>query len=118
MLCPIWYEEYSLKPGDSLRESIDFGLRDAKRCVIILSPHFLTNPGWAKAEFNAAVGRHISQGGSLIIPIWHNVTRAEVAEYSPMITDTVAINSSIGIEETARTLFPSTDVLRRRKTPL
>src|ERR1700722_6369740 len=34
-LCPVWYDEFSIKPGDSLRESIDAGLRDSKRCVVV-----------------------------------------------------------------------------------
>src|SRR6185437_10444299 len=29
-LCPVWYDEYSLKIGDSLRLSIEKGIRDAK----------------------------------------------------------------------------------------
>jgi TIR domain len=48
MTCPVWYDEYSLKVGDSLRESIDKGLREAPKCVVVLSPNFLSNPGWTK----------------------------------------------------------------------
>jgi TIR domain len=47
-LCPVWYDEFSMKPGDSLRESIDAGLRDSKRCVVVLSHNFFTNPGWGQ----------------------------------------------------------------------
>jgi hypothetical protein len=99
VLCPVWYDAYSLKPGDSLTASIDAGLRDSKRCVIVLSPNFLTNPGWGKGEFNAAVNKHFSSGGNVLLPIWHGVTRSEVAEYSPLIADIVAINSDLGADE-------------------
>jgi hypothetical protein len=105
MRCPVWYDEYSLKVGDSLRESIDKGLKEAAKCIVVLSPNFITNPGWTKAEFNAAMSKHISSGGSVILPIWHNVTRAEVEEYSPLIVDTIALKSDIDIDELARKLF-------------
>jgi hypothetical protein len=104
VLCPVWYDDYSLKPGASLRESIDAGLRDSKRCVVVLSPNFLSNPGWTKGEFNAAVTKHFNSGGNVLIPIWHDVTRQEVADYSPLVVDIVAINSNIGVEEVFRRL--------------
>jgi len=49
MLCPVWYDEYSLIAGQSLRESIEKGLRECKKCVLVLSPSFLANGGWTKA---------------------------------------------------------------------
>lgn len=101
-LCPVWYDEFSLQPGMSIRESIDKGLRDSKRCVIVLSPNFLENPTWGKAEFNAAISKHIYAGGNVIIPIWHGVTREQVANYSPLIVDIFAINSNVGADEVFR----------------
>jgi hypothetical protein len=98
-LCPVWYDEFSLRPGDGLRESIDAGLRDSRRCVVVLSPNFFTNPGWGKAEFSAILNRQFSSGGNVLIPIWYGVTRKQVAEYSPLVVNTIAINSDIGFDE-------------------
>ena len=51
LLCPVWYDEYSLKVGDSrLRANIEKGLKEARKCIIILSPNFLSNEGWSKAD--------------------------------------------------------------------
>ena len=105
MMCPVWYDEYSLKVGDSIRESIDKGLGDAPKCILILSPHFLSNPGWTKGEFNAAMGKHFSAGGSVLLPVWHGVSKAEVAAYSPMVADIQALKSDRAIDELARELF-------------
>jgi hypothetical protein len=115
MRCPVWYDEFSLKVGDSLRESIDTGLKEAPKCIVVLSPHFLGNPGWTKAEFNAAMHKHIASGGSVILPIWHNVSRADVADYSPLIVDTVALKSDIDIDELTRNLFLVINQLRRSR---
>lgn len=35
MLCPVWYDEFSLAVGDSLRASIDKGLHESPKCVLI-----------------------------------------------------------------------------------
>lgn len=106
MLCPVWYDEYSIGVGDSLRESIDNGIRDAKKCIVVLSRNFFSNPGWTKAEFNAAMGKHVASGGAVILPIWHGVSREEVFEYSPMLADVRGLPSTLGMDEMARRLFP------------
>ncbi len=49
----IWYDEYSLQVGDSLRESIEEGLKKSDRCILILSQEYLKNEGWAKREFDS-----------------------------------------------------------------
>jgi TIR domain len=100
-LCPVWYDEFSLKPGDSLTKSIDAGLHDSKKCIVILSQNFFTNPGWGRGEFNAIVNRHFSSGGNILIPIWYGVTRNEVAAFSELVTDIVAIDASIGVGKVA-----------------
>lgn len=105
MLCPVWYDDFALKVGDSLRESIDEGLRECRKCLVILSPNFVSNPGWNRGEFNAIVTRHFSAGGGVLLPIWHEVGRAEVAAYSPLVADIVALRWSDGIENIATKLF-------------
>lgn len=105
MMCPVWYDEYSIGVGDSVRESIDRGIRDAKKCIVVLSPNFLTNPGWTKQEFNGAMGKHVDSGGEAILPIWHDVSKEEVFEYSPMLADIRGLPSTLGIDEMARQLF-------------
>lgn len=103
-LCPVWYDAYSLKPGDSLTQKIGAGLRDSKRCVIVLSPNFFSNTGWGQGEFNAIMNRQFAEGGNILIPVWHNVTRKEVAAYSPLLVDTVGINTNEGLDEVFRKL--------------
>jgi len=97
-MLPIWYDEYSLKLGDSLRESIEKGLKECKKCILILSPNFLTNSGWTKTEFNTIFTREIIETKNLVLPIWAGVSIAEIYEYCPILVDRVGINWDKGIE--------------------
>lgn len=103
-LCPVWYDEHSLNVGDSLRAAIEEGLKSAKKCIVILSPHFLSNDGWTKAEFDSVFTREMLEKQNVILPIWHNVGSRDVYEYSPRLADKVGLQSSLGIPELAAKL--------------
>lgn len=94
--CPVWYDEFSLEVGDSLRESIEQGLKQAKYCILVLSPNFLNNEGWGKKEFNAVFTKEIVEERDVVLPIWHNVSKKDVYEYSLSLADKVALNSKTG----------------------
>lgn len=104
LMCPVWYDEYSLKVGDSLRGSIEQGLKETKKCIVILSPNYLSNEGWGKAEFDSVFTREILEKSNVILPVWHNVGVKEVYEYSPRLADKVGLKSSLGASELARKL--------------
>ncbi len=97
-LCTVWYDEFSLKIGDSLRESIEKGIKEAKKCILILTKNYLDNPGWGKKEFASIFTREIIMNEKIILPIWYGVTKQEVYEYSPALVDTFALiwPSSVG----------------------
>ncbi|MGA2654916.1 MAG: toll/interleukin-1 receptor domain-containing protein [Gammaproteobacteria bacterium] len=97
-MCNVWYDEYSLKVGDSLRENIDKGLKECKKCILVLSPNFIQNRGWTKTEFESIFHREIMEKKNLIIPIWHNISKEEVYNYCPSLVDRIAICSSEGLE--------------------
>lgn len=104
LMCPVWYDEYSLRVGASLRESIETGIKETRNCIIILSPHFLSNRGWGKAEFDSVFTREIIEKQYVMLPVWHNVTVEQVYDYSPKLADKVGLNTNIGIKELARKL--------------
>jgi hypothetical protein len=104
LLCTVWYDEFSLKVGDSLRENIEKGLKDSKKCIVVLSPDFLSNGGWSKAEFDSIYTREIHEENNIILPVWHNVGKNEVYEYCPRLADRFALSSSVGTETLAKKL--------------
>lgn len=84
----VWYDEFSLNIGDSLRQKIDKGLATSRVGLVVLSPSFI-NKGWTNYELDGIVTRAIS-GEQILLPIWHNITKQEVVEFSPSLADKVA----------------------------
>lgn len=97
----VWYDEFSLKVGDSLRQSIDFGLSKSRFGIVVLSKHFFKKQ-WPNWELDGLVQRQNSSSINLIIPIWHNIDKQDILEYSPSLADKIAIKSSIGISNVVK----------------
>ncbi len=96
----VWFDEFELKIGDSLRRKIDKGLANSKFGVVILSKSFIKK-GWANYELDGIVTKSVS-GQQVILPIWHDITKQEVIDYSPSLADRLARNTAINtIEEIA-----------------
>jgi hypothetical protein len=96
----VWFDEFELKIGDSLRRKIDKGLANSKFGVVILSKSFIKK-GWANYELDGIVTKSVS-GQQVILPIWHDITKQEVIDYSPSLADKLARNTAINtIEEIA-----------------
>jgi hypothetical protein len=108
-MCPVWFDEFSLRVGHPLRESIERGLSEARKCVLIITPHFIGNAGWTKTEFNAIFTRELVERANVILPVWNGVTRQEVYEYSPVLADRLAVNWNLGPDEVIRRLRRAID---------
>lgn len=89
----IWYDEFSLSVGDSLRESVDKGLASSRFGVVILSRTFFGRT-WPQQELNGLVSLETT-GERRILPVWHEISKDEVAKHSPMLADRIALNTSL-----------------------
>jgi len=89
----VWYDEFELKIGDSLRKKIDLGLINSKFGIVIISPSFVRK-NWTEYELNGMVAREMN-GHKVILPIWHKITKDEVLKFSPTLADKMALNTSI-----------------------
>jgi hypothetical protein len=98
----VWFDQFTLKLGDSLRESIDRGLAHSRFGIVVLSHSFFAKR-WPQNELNGLVAREM-EGEKVILPVWHEITKAEILKYSPPLADKVAANSADGIESVAKRL--------------
>lgn len=96
----VWFDEFSLKLGDSLRRSIDRGLLECNAGIVVLSRAFFSKE-WPQRELDALYSSEIA-GRSQIIPVWHEIDSAFIASISPLLADRYAISSSQGVEAIAQ----------------
>ena len=88
----MWYDEYEMKIGDSLRRKIDKGLANSRFGIVVLSKNFM-GKGWTNYELDGIITKSVS-GEQIILPIWHNITKQEVIDYSPSLADKLARNTA------------------------
>lgn len=88
----VWYDAISIKWGDSIRTEIDKGLKKSKFGVVILSRSYV-GKYWTNYELEGLFQRE-SNGGKLILPIWHNITKQEVQQFSPSLAGKMAMNTA------------------------
>ena len=107
----VWYDEMTLKIGDSLRQKIDKGLANSRVGLVVLSPSFI-DKGWTNYELDGIVSKTVS-GEQVLLPIWHNITKQQVIDYSPSLADKVARSTATHtVEEIASEIA---DLLRKNQ---
>lgn len=100
----VWYDEFCLRPGDSLRRAIDRGLTSSRLGVVVLSPDFFSK-SWPQWELDGLVQRELAAENPVVVPVWHRVTHEDVLAFSPSLADKVAIQSAKGPAAVARRLL-------------
>ena len=88
----VWIDKFTLKIGDSLSKSINEGLREANYGVVVLSKFFLSK-GYTEYELQSLISREIGNR-KVILPIWHNINKSDIEQYSYYLTDKFALNSN------------------------
>ena len=99
----IWFDEFELNIGDSLRRSIDQGLSNSRFGIVILSPSFFAKE-WPQKELDALIARE-SPGEKILLPIWHNISAEQIRNFSPMLADRIAISSDVGLAQVIEKLL-------------
>ena len=89
----VWFDKFILKVGDSLRRKIDQGLRESRFGIVVISRNFIAKE-WPQKELDGLVSLEVD-GQNRILPIWHEISKDEVIQYSPTLADKVALNTSI-----------------------
>lgn len=103
----VWYDEFELTVGDSLRQSIDKGLATSRFGIIVLSSAFFAK-NWPQYELNGLTAKEMD-GHKVILPVWHGVTKADVLSYSPPLADKVAAVIGKSITRVAAQLAKAMD---------
>ena len=96
----VWYDEFELRIGDSLRQKIDAGIARSGFGIVVLSALFFAK-GWPQYELDGLVTMAVS-GKQVLLPLWHGISKDEVQVQSPSLSDKIALRTSdYTIEEIA-----------------
>jgi len=96
----VWYDEFELRVGDSLRRKIDAGIARSRFGIVVLSQAFFAK-GWSQYELDGLVTMEVN-GKQVTLPLWHEISKDEVMSHSPSLADKVALRTSdYSVEEIA-----------------
>lgn len=59
---------------------------------------------WPQRELDGLIAKE-EDGNKVVLPVWHEISAAEVRRHSPTLTDRLAVTSEKGIEAVAATLL-------------
>lgn len=77
----VWFDALAITPGKSQALQMDKGLQQARAGIVLLTPAYVAGRFWTERELGALLGKET------LIPVLHNVTFHEVAEYSGILPD-------------------------------
>ena len=97
----VWYDEFTLKWGKSLRKSIDEGLSNSLFGIVILSKAFFQKK-WTQIELDALVSIMTSTGEDNILPLRYGISNKEIVNVSPTLAGIFSRSWDEGIEKLAK----------------
>jgi hypothetical protein len=106
----VWYDEFTLRIGDSLRRSIDHGLANSRYGIVVLSPSFFEKK-WPQDELDGLLSMETPER-TRILPVWHQVTAEQVRQFSPMLAGRLGIATGAGLEDLVGKLISRVMVYR------
>jgi hypothetical protein len=77
----VWFDAVAIEPGKSQALQMDRGLRSARCGIALLTPAYLTGRFWTERELGALLHKE------MLIPVLHNVSFEDVAQYSGILPD-------------------------------
>jgi hypothetical protein len=77
----VWFDEVAIRPGKSQALQMDRGLQQARSGVVLLTAAYLAGRFWTERELGALLHK------PTLIPVLHEFTFQDVAEYSGILPD-------------------------------
>lgn len=97
----VWYDEFSLGWGNSLRSAIDEGLQNSSYGIVILSKVF-SEKTWTKLELDGMVTTMTTIGKDRILPLRYKITPEVVGKFSPILAGIFSRSWDEGIEKLSK----------------
>ena len=105
----VWFDEFEVLIGDSLRRKIEDGLARSRFGVVVLSPAFFTRQ-WSQQELDGLAQREMVDGKVVILPVLFELDINQVTAKSPMLGSKASAFWADGLTEVVD------QILRRLET--
>lgn len=112
----IWLDQLELTVGDSLNQQINAALARSQFGVVVLSPAFFIKE-WPRRELDGLAARETTTGAKIILPVWHGIDAAFLAERAPMLADRLGVSTALGLEHVATELVRAFSAAGRSPVP-
>jgi hypothetical protein len=90
----VWFDEYELKLGDSLRRKIEDGLLQSRHGLVLMSKSFFQKD-WPQKELNALFS--LENNERRILPLLHGLEANDIKKLAPLLADKLAMSTARGI---------------------
>jgi len=87
----VWIDDIAIGWGDSLRAKIDNGLKASRFGIVVISRHYIKK-GWTNYELDGLFEKEMTCGKT-IFPIWHDISKKELQEFSPSLAGRKAMTT-------------------------
>jgi len=87
----VWIDDIAIGWGDSLRAKIDNGLKTSRFGIVVISRHYIRK-GWTNYELDGLFEKEMTCGKT-ILPIWHDISKKEVQDFSPALAGRKAMTT-------------------------
>lgn len=106
----VWYDKFELNVGDSLFDAISDGLLNSRYGIVILSPAFFhRQKKWTKRELRGLFSRTGGDGKEQVLPVWYQMGADDVTQYSPILSDIVALQWEDGKDSVVNGILSAID---------
>ncbi len=92
----VWFDEFEVKAGQSLVETIGQGLASSRFGIVILSRNYVSKR-WTLRELRGLFALEMG-GRCVVLPVLHRMAPEDVLSVSPLLADSVSISSDLGME--------------------
>lgn len=92
----VWYSSDQLVLGESIIDVVEQGLKRSRYAIVVLSKAYTKSP-WAIYELYTLIARR-NKRKAIVIPVWHEITSAEIKQLFPYIVDTYGLTTRKGID--------------------
>lgn len=113
----VWYDEFNMTWGKSMRASIDEGLINSLFGIVILSKSFFQKE-WTKIELDGLTNIMITTGKDNILPLRYEITPEEVSAISPTLAGIFSRSWDEGVDKLVDDVKKLVEVRRSAITPV